>query len=109
MRTSFFSSPSTAETLKKDCRTLADDAMKTARHMVDPALDAAQRARGYAREAMHDAQGRINRHLTEAERFAGEQYDRTGRWVSAHPFKAVGIALAAGLLLSSLFQSGSRK
>lgn len=81
--------------------------------MMDPAMDAAQqaaqRASAYARDAMHDAQDRLSRHMSLAERFAEQQYDRTGRWVSAHPFKAVGIAVAVGLVLSSLFQSTSRR
>lgn len=109
MRTSFFSSSDTANTLKKDCRNLTDDALKTARHMMDPALDAAHRAGGYARDAMHDAQERLKEQMTVAERFANEQFDRTGRWVSSNPFKAVGIALMAGLIISSLFESSHRK
>jgi len=107
MTTSFFTTPGTAE-LKKDVRNLADDALKSARHVVDPAVDAAHRAQAYARDAMHDAQDRISREYTKAERYASHQVDLTGRWVSANPFKAVGIALAIGLVVSSLFDTSRR-
>ncbi len=88
--------------------------------MIDPAVQAANRAGAYARDAMHGAQERardamhgaqerFSREYTRAEHFASEQYDRTGRWVSSHPFKAVGIALVVGLAISTLFESSSSK
>ncbi|MGV3663158.1 MAG: DUF883 family protein [Prosthecobacter sp.] len=108
MRT-FFSSPSATATLKKDCRILADDALRTARHAMDPALEAAHRAEAYARHAMHDAQARFSKELTKAERYASQQYDQTSRWVMANPFKSVGIALAIGMVVASLLTDGSKR
>ncbi len=104
-----FSAPSTTETLKKDVRILADDALRTARHAIDPALDAAHRAEKYARHAMHDAQARFSKEFTKAERYAGDQYERTSRWVVANPFKSVGIALAIGMVVSSLLDTSKRR
>lgn len=110
---SFFSAPSTTETLKKDCRILADDALRTARHAIDPAVAAAQtaahRAEAYARDAMHDAQARFSKEFTKAERYAKSEYDRTSRWVVANPFKSVGIALAIGMVISSLLDTSKRR
>lgn len=105
---SLFSTPSATATLKKDVRILADDAMRTARHAMDPALEAAHRAEAYARHAMHDAQARFSKEFTKAERYANDQYDRTSRWVMANPFKSVGIALAIGMVISSLMDTKRR-
>lgn len=118
MRTSL--SPETAaaaDTFKSDVRNMADDAMKAAReHVVDPAVEAAGRARTYATDAMHNAQDRalhamheaqerLSREYSRAERYASETYSTTERWVSAHPFKAIGIALGVGLAISTLFDT----
>ncbi|WP_395740950.1 YqjD family protein [Prosthecobacter sp.] len=107
MRTSFFSpAPVTAETLKKDVRTLADDTLKVARQqVVEPTIEAARRAREYANDALHETRDRLSRQVTQAERYATAQYDQTARWVITHPLKSVGIALVVGIALSSLFSS----
>ncbi|WP_395748870.1 YqjD family protein [Prosthecobacter sp.] len=107
MRTSFFSpAPVTAETLKKDVRMLADDTLKVARQqVVEPTMDAARRARAYANDALQETRDRLSRQVTQAERYASAQYDQTARWVITHPLKSVGIALAIGVVLSSLFSS----
>lgn len=111
MRTStFFTETPGVENIKQDVRTFADDTMKAARqHVVDPAVDAAHRAQAYARDAMHDAKERLSRQVTNCEHYASEGYDRTERWVSANPFKAVGIALAIGLVISSFFETSKRR
>lgn len=106
---SLFSAPTTTETLKKDVRILADDAMRTARHAIDPAIAAAHRAEHYARDAMHDAQARFSKEYTKAERYAKDEFDRTSRWVVANPFKSVGIALAIGMVISSLLDTAKRR
>lgn len=109
MRTSFFSAPPTADTLKKDVRVLAEDTMKAARqHMVDPAVETVHRVGAFARDAMHEAQDHISKRVSEAERYASRQYDRTERWVSGNPFTAVGIAFAIGLVISNLLGSSRR-
>lgn len=106
---SLFSTPSVTATLKKDVRILADDAVRTARHAIDPAVAAAHRAEAYARDAMHDAQARFSKEFTKAERYANVQYDRTSRWVIANPFKSVGIALAIGMVISSLVDTSTKR
>lgn len=106
---SLFSAPSTTATLKKDVRILADDAMRTARHAIDPAIAAAHRAEHYARDAMHDAQVRFSKEFTKAERYAKDEFDRSSRWVMANPFKSVGIALAIGMVISSLLDTSKRR
>jgi ElaB/YqjD/DUF883 family membrane-anchored ribosome-binding protein len=106
MRTSLFSSPPTTDTLKKDVRVLAEDTMKVARqHMVDPTVEAVNRASALARDAMHGAQHRLSKQISDAERYASRQYDRTERWVTANPFTAVGAAFVIGLVISSFFSS----
>lgn len=111
MRTSFFAPETlTAETLKRDVRTLADDTLKVARQqVVDPTLEAARRASAYARDAMQETRNRLSKQVTEAERYAAAQYDQTARWVVAHPLKSVGIALAVGIVISSLFGHSSKR
>lgn len=110
MRTSFFSSSNnTAEALKGDCRSLANDSLKTARHLAEPAIDAAQKAGKYARHAFEDARKQLKEPMSLAEKFASQQLDRTGHWVSSNPFKAVGIALLAGLVISNIFEHSSRR
>lgn len=111
MRTSFFAPETiTAETLKKDVRALADDTLKVARQqMVEPTLEAARRASAYARDAVQETRNRLSKQVTEAERYASAQYDQTARWVLTHPFKSVGIALAVGMVISSLFGSSSKR
>lgn len=111
MRTPFFAPETpTAETLKKDVRILADDTMKIARQqVVDPTLEAARCAGDYARNAVQETRERLSRQVTQAERYAAEQYDQTTRWVLAHPLKSVGIAFAVGITLSGLFGRSSRR
>lgn len=109
MRTSFFPESPTTDTLKKDVRVLAEDTVKMARQRVmDPAVDALNRASAAARDAMHDVQSRLSRQIADAERYASRQYDRTERWVTSNPFTAVGVGLAIGIVISSLLGS-SRK
>ncbi|WP_395744819.1 hypothetical protein [Prosthecobacter sp.] len=111
MRTSFFAPATlTAETLKKDVRTLADDTMKVARQqVVEPTLEAARRASAYARDAVQETRQRLAKQVTQAERYAAAQYDQTARWVVTHPLKSVGIALVIGMALSSLFGHSSKR
>ncbi len=120
-----------AETLKRDARTLASDAMQAAKnHIVQPTVDAVHRAGDYAREAagratdyareaasrageyaretFRDSRKKVGQQLAAAERYASQGYDRTTTWISANPLAAVGVALVAGLLLSTLFR-GSRR
>lgn len=110
MRTSAFSETHDFAGLKQDVRSLADDTMKAARqHVVDPAVDAAHRAQAYARDAMHDAKVQMSRQLSNCEHYASEGYDRTERWIAANPFKAVGVALAIGLVIASFFETSSKR
>lgn len=111
MRTSFFAPETlTAETLKKDVRALADDTVKVARQqVVDPALEAARRARVYARDVVQQTRGRLSQQVSEAERYAAAQYDQTARWVLAHPLKTVGVAVAIGIVLSGLLSRASKR
>lgn len=111
MRSSFFAPETlTAETLKKDVRTLADDTMKVARQqVVDPALEAARRASAYARDAVQETRNRVSRQVSEAERYAAAQYDQTTRWALAHPLKSLGIALAVGIAISGWFGHSSKR
>lgn len=111
MRSSFFAPETlTAETLKKDVLVLADDTMKAARQqVVDPALEAARRASAYARDAVQETRQRVSKQVTDAERYAAAQYDQTARWVLTHPMKAVGIAFAVGIVLTSLFGNSSKR
>jgi ElaB/YqjD/DUF883 family membrane-anchored ribosome-binding protein len=99
-----------AETLKRDARTLADDTMKMAQsRLVDPAMDAAHRASEQARKALMQSRERMNEQLAVAEKYATRGYDQTTTWISANPLAAVGIAIGAGLLLSSIFRLSSRR
>jgi|GEM_PF-6431299 len=111
MRTSFFAPESpTAETLIKDVRNLADDTLKVARQqVVDPALEAARRARVYARDVAQQTRGRLSQQVSDAERYAAEQYDQTARWVLSHPLKSVGFALAIGIVISGILGLASKK
>jgi ElaB/YqjD/DUF883 family membrane-anchored ribosome-binding protein len=102
------SSGPSAETLKRDVRTLADDTMKMAQsRLVEPTMDAAQRASEQARKALSQSRERMNEQLAVAEKYASRGYDQTTTWISANPLAAVGIAAAAGLLLSSIFRMSS--
>ncbi len=111
MRTSFFGpETATAETLRKDVRALADDTLKVARQqVVDPALEAARLASDYARNAVQETRARLNRQVSQAERFAAAQYDQTSRWILTHPLKSVGIAFAIGIVFTSLFGRSSKR
>jgi ElaB/YqjD/DUF883 family membrane-anchored ribosome-binding protein len=103
------SSPS-VETLKRDVRTLADDTVKMAQsRLVEPTMDAAQRMSEQARKALLQSRERMNEQLAVAEKYASRGYDQTTSWISANPFAAVGIAVGAGLLLSSLLRISSRR
>ena len=100
----------TADTLKNDVRTLADDTMKAAReHVVDPAVEAVRRAGAYTRDAMNETKDRLSRQATQVEHYASEQYDRTVQWVSANPLPAVGIGFAVGVVLAGLFGHSSKR
>jgi ElaB/YqjD/DUF883 family membrane-anchored ribosome-binding protein len=136
------SNPST-ETLKRDAKTLAEDAAKAAKNAVVPpvvdaahrvgdyvresasrvgeyakdtasraseyARDAASRASDYARGAYQDSRKQVSKQFANAEHYAQEGYDRTKSWISTNPLAAVGVALVAGLLLSTVFRSGNRR
>ena len=103
------SSPS-VETLKRDARTLADDTMKMAQsRLVEPTMDAAHRASEQARKALQQSRERMNEQLAVAEKYAARGYDQTTSWISANPLAAVGVAIGAGLLLSSVFRLSSRR
>lgn len=98
------------ETLKRDVRTLANDTVKAAQNnIVQPAVEAAHRAGDYARQAVRDSRERVNQQLAVAERYASQGYDRTTTWITANPLAAVGVALAAGLLISTLFRPATRR
>lgn len=104
------SETATADTLKKDVRTLAEDTMKAAReHVVEPAVEAVRRAGAYTRDALHETKDQLSRQATQAEHYASEQYDRTTRWVSANPLSAVGIGFAVGLVIASFIGHSSRR
>ncbi|MBE2283868.1 MAG: DUF883 family protein [Prosthecobacter sp.] len=106
MRTTFFSGSPTTDTLRKDVRVLAEDTAKMARERVlDPAVEAVNRAGSKARHAMHDAQDRLSKQFNDAERYASQQYERTERWVSANPVTAIGIAFAVGVVISAFLRS----
>jgi ElaB/YqjD/DUF883 family membrane-anchored ribosome-binding protein len=102
-------SPS-VETLKRDVRTLADDTVKMAQsRLVEPTVDAAHRMSEQARKALLQSRERMNQQLAVAERYASRGYDQTTTWISANPLAAVGVAMAAGLLISSMFRLSSRR
>lgn len=102
------SSGPSAETLKRDVRSFADETLKTAQsRIVEPAMDAAQRASEQARKALSQSRERMNEQLAVAEKYASRGYDQTSAWISANPLAAVGIAMGAGLLLSSIFRMSS--
>lgn len=107
---SLFNSGANVETLRRDVRTLTDDTVKAARsHIVDPTLEAAHRASEMARQAIQDSREKMNHQMVLAERYASQGYDRTTNWISANPLAAVGVAMAAGLLISSMFRSSARR
>lgn len=106
---SLFPSNANFDTIRNDVRTLTDDTVKAARsHVVDPTLEAAHRASEMAKKAIHDSREKMNEQMAIAERYASQGYDRTTTWISANPLAAVGVAMAAGLLISSMFRTSRR-
>lgn len=98
------------ESLKRDVRSFADDTVKMAQsRLVEPTMDAAHRMSEQARKALHQSRERMNEQLAVAEKYAARGYDQTTTWISANPLAAVGVAMAAGLLLSSIFRLSSRR
>ncbi|HSI62065.1 MAG TPA: hypothetical protein VLE43_03075 [Candidatus Saccharimonadia bacterium] len=104
------SSAPSVETLKRDVRTLADDTVKMAQsRLVEPTREAAQRVSEQARKALDQSRERMNQQLAVAEKYASRGYDQTTTWIAANPLAAVGVAMAAGLLISSMFRLSSRR
>ena len=91
--------PSSLEHLKKDATALGHEAVDLARErLVKP-----------ARRLAHDSRG----HLEDAVDYVHDAADRTGKilakncgsmagWIKANPFAAVGIAVFAGFVISSM-------
>jgi ElaB/YqjD/DUF883 family membrane-anchored ribosome-binding protein len=101
MSTPIISELPSLEALKKDAISLGQEAAELARERVlRPAQD-------LVRESHHqfDAAGdQLKEGAVEAEEVLRTERDRAARWISEHPFMAVGLALGAGLLLSELLR-----
>lgn len=89
------------DSLKSDVRSLGHEAADLARdRLVRPAQDIAQQARERFREA-----GRgFSETTAQTEEVLLAQRDRATTWVSAHPLAAIGLAVGAGVLLSTLMR-----
>ncbi len=91
--------PSSLEHLRKDAAALGHEAADMAREkLMKPARRMARDSRGHIDDAVdyvHDAADRTGKILAKnCGSFAG--------WVKANPFAAVGIAVFAGFVLSSM-------
>jgi ElaB/YqjD/DUF883 family membrane-anchored ribosome-binding protein len=85
------------DTLKRDIRTLADDATKLAQtRVMDPAMSAVR----HARDAVFDR-------ATQAERYTAEQCDHVAHWITSRPFTAVALAFVAGMLADRMLGHGA--
>jgi ElaB/YqjD/DUF883 family membrane-anchored ribosome-binding protein len=110
---SFAQSPHT-ETLKNDMRKVAQDAVVVAqKHIVEPATEvmrgAVDSASGTAKGAVTHARTFVNKQVNRAEQAASKSWDRAARWVSVNPASSLGIAFAAGMLVSALSGRSSSK
>ena len=83
------------DTLKREARSLGNEAADYAeKNILRP-------ARRFAR----DARDAVSEGSECTEKMFHEQKGRASDWIAANPFAAVGIALGAGLLLSSLLRN----
>ena len=110
MNTSTLTDSHIAPAVKADVRALADGTVKAAREQVlDPALEAARRAGDFTRDTFNETRATLSRQASRAEHLLNEQYDRTIGWITANPLTAVGLALAAGVVLAPLFVTPTRR
>ncbi len=117
---SIFSSnaPSGLDLLREDVRKLGRDAAQVGRQQVlTPAMNMAHEAQQAFEQGLSSARKNfgprlehtrqiLEEDMAKAQKAASRQYDRAWSWISANPFTALGIALAAGFVLNSL---GRRK
>jgi ElaB/YqjD/DUF883 family membrane-anchored ribosome-binding protein len=95
------------EALKSDVRKVARDAVVVAqKHVMEPATeavsDAVDSASGAAKGAIANARTFVNKQVNRAEHAASERWDRAASWLTANPVTSIGIAFAAGMLVSAI-------
>lgn len=82
------------QALEQDVRALGHEAAELAREkLIRPAT-----------EKLNESKATLDSVLTDTEALLAEQRDKAADWIARHPFTAIGLAVGAGMLLSSLLR-----